>query len=105
MSKLSLPVTQLPHHRLLCLLAGNRERELDSFLSIPTEVTFPPDHTARLGHGDQDLLESSYMSVITPVSRVLTGLEPWSTTGVDRTGGRAVRSQHLELPDKEAQFF
>lgn len=103
MSKLSLAVTQLLHHRLICLLAGNTERELESFLSIPTEVTFPPDHTAHLGHGGPRpsgvFIHEHHNSCVKGADR--RGAPEYHWYGQDR----AVGSQHLELPDKEVQFF
>lgn len=105
MNKLSLAVTQLPHHRLLCLLARNTEGELESFLSIPTEVTFPLNHTAHLGHGRPGpsgvFTHEHHNSCVKGADR--RGALEYHWCGQD--WGRTVRSQHFELPDKEVQFF
>lgn len=105
MNKLSLAVTQLPHHRLLCLLARNTEGELESFLSIPTEVTFPLNHTAHLGHGRPGpsgvFTHEHHNSCVKGADR--RGALEYHWCGQD--WGRTVRSQHFELPEKECNSF
>lgn len=72
---------------------------MGSSFSVPVEVTSGWGHMAHLGGEHQDLPESLSMRM---VSLGVTGAGVWSSTGVDRTWGGAVGSQHLR-PYREAR--